>query len=153
MAGGDAEFSLNAAVRGFHVYRTVWSPHLGQRLKTKREHENTEDCFAIAVRTHSNTYGHTGIDVGPIVGHLPRELSQILWYILLHGEACECEVTGRSSAPPFNREVWKYLAGSQYVDVRNLLLEQHNCWRRNCIPYLTYSTMYIMMFTAKLTIV
>ena len=55
MAGAqedDSEFSLTAAVRGFHVYRRVWSPHLGQCLSAEREHGNAEDRFAIAVREH-----------------------------------------------------------------------------------------------------
>ena len=76
-----AEFSFTAAVRGFHVHRRVWSPHLGQRLTSEREQD---DRFAIAVRELE--YGGTRADeVTPIVGHLPREFSNILWYFLLHG--------------------------------------------------------------------
>jgi len=33
----NAEFSFAAAVRGYHVYRRVWLPHLGQCLKAERE--------------------------------------------------------------------------------------------------------------------
>ena len=66
----------------FHVYRRVWLPHLGQCLRAEREHENAEDCFVIAVREHSDTRAD---DDKPIVGHLPRELSKLLWYFLLHG--------------------------------------------------------------------
>ena len=53
MAGAredDSEFSFTAAVIGFHVYRRVWLPHLGQCLSAEREHGNTEDRFAITVR-------------------------------------------------------------------------------------------------------
>ena len=45
----DIEFSFTAAIRGFHVYRREWSPHLGQRLLAVREHGNTEDQFVIAI--------------------------------------------------------------------------------------------------------
>ena len=44
-----AEFSFAAAVRGYHVYRRVWLPHLGHRLKAGRELGNAENHFAIAV--------------------------------------------------------------------------------------------------------
>ena len=51
MAGArdDSEFSFTAAVRGFHVYRRAWLPHLGQCLNAERERGNAEDRFAIAV--------------------------------------------------------------------------------------------------------
>ena len=52
MAGAqedDSEFSFTAAVTGFHVYRRVWLPHLGQHLSAGREHRNIEDSFAITV--------------------------------------------------------------------------------------------------------
>ena len=45
----NAEFVFPSAIRGFHVYRRVWVPRLGQRLCGEREHGNTEDRFAVAV--------------------------------------------------------------------------------------------------------
>ena len=62
----DSEFNFAAAVRGFHVYRRVWSPHLGQRLSAEREHGNTEDHFVIAVREHSDTGADEDVDDRPI---------------------------------------------------------------------------------------
>ena len=44
----DSEFSFTAAVRGFHVYRRAWLPHLGQHLSTEQKHGNAEYCFPIA---------------------------------------------------------------------------------------------------------
>ena len=73
----DSEFSFTAAVTGFHVYRRVWLPHLGQRLSAEREHGNAEDRFAIAVREHSDTRADEDVDDRPIVGHLPREVGLI----------------------------------------------------------------------------
>ena len=58
MAGAqedDSEFSFTTAVKGFHVYRRVWLPHLGQRLSVESECGNAEDRFAITVREHSGT--------------------------------------------------------------------------------------------------
>ena len=55
----------------------MWLPHLGQRLSTEREDGNAEDRFAVAVREHTDT------SVGPIVGHLPRELSDALYFCLV----------------------------------------------------------------------
>ena len=50
MAGDEsAEFTFPSAVRGFHVYRRVWVPRLGQGLGGERELGNAEDRFAVAV--------------------------------------------------------------------------------------------------------
>ena len=87
MAGAqedDSEFSFTAAVRGFHIYHRVWLPHLGQHLSAEREHENAEDRFVITVREHSDTRADEDVDDRPIVGHLPRELSKVLWYFIFY---------------------------------------------------------------------
>ena len=72
---------------GFHFYHRVQLPHLGQRLsviikwgkglsaetrslRAKREHENIEDHFSIAVREHSDTGADEDVDDRPIVGYL-----------------------------------------------------------------------------------
>ena len=43
----DSEFSFTAVVAGFHVYRSVWLPHLGERINT-----NTATLRSGAVREH-----------------------------------------------------------------------------------------------------
>ena len=55
----NTEFSFAAAVRGYHVYRIVWLPHLGQHLKAGRELGNAEDHFAIAVYSLGEHSDHT----------------------------------------------------------------------------------------------
>ena len=78
-AGENAEFSFVAAVRGYHIYRRVWLPHLGQRLEARREIGNAEDRFAIAVYSIGEHSDYTArADDNRIVGHLPRELSKVL---------------------------------------------------------------------------
>ena len=66
----DSEFSFTAVVTGFHVYRRVWLPHLGQRLSMEREHGNAGDHIAITVREHSDTRADEDVNNRPIVGHL-----------------------------------------------------------------------------------
>ena len=43
------EFTFSSAIRGFHVYRHSWIPHVGEQLETEGEPNNTEDRFAVAV--------------------------------------------------------------------------------------------------------
>ena len=49
MAEETAEYSFNSAIRGYHVYREVWTSHHRQRLVGEREHGNAEDRSAVAV--------------------------------------------------------------------------------------------------------
>ncbi len=38
-----------SAVRGFHVYHTVWTPSIGEELATTHERRNPHDRFFVAV--------------------------------------------------------------------------------------------------------
>ena len=73
----NAEIVFLSATRVFHVYRRVWVPHLVQRLCREREHGNTEDKFTVAVVQHRPRSDEDS-DARTTVGHLPRELRQVL---------------------------------------------------------------------------
>ena len=65
--------SLQAAVRGFHVYKAIWEPKDSEVLAWSHEENNPHDPFAIKT---------CQLDSGKIVGHLPMELSRISKFIL-----------------------------------------------------------------------
>ena len=44
---GDFEASFRSVVRGFHVYRAVWTPILHEELTTQLEYGNPEDRYAV----------------------------------------------------------------------------------------------------------
>ena len=90
-------FCLESTVRGHHIYKSTWTPHIGQVLQTATESGNEHDRFAVAVRKDDNT-----------VGHMPREISKVAWYFLQHGGEIICEILGRrkrSSVPGKGLEV------------------------------------------------
>ena len=75
---------LESCVRGHHIYKRTWTPLIGEKLRTK-EDANCHDRFAVAVfKADEST-----------VGHIPREVSKVAWYLLTHGGEIACEVTGR----------------------------------------------------------
>ena len=49
--------SFGGVVRGFHVYKAVWTPVIGEELSTEREHGNPEDAFAVAIMKSETTVG------------------------------------------------------------------------------------------------
>ena len=77
----------NNVVRGHHVYKDIWTPFVGEILHVEQEDNNPEDCFAVCI-----VKGSTGGD--NIVGHMPREVSQLVWYFIEHNGSVVCEITG-----------------------------------------------------------
>ena len=42
-------FETESCVRGFHIYKDIWSPLIGEQLKCARETGNPLDRYAVAV--------------------------------------------------------------------------------------------------------
>ena len=71
-----------AAVRGFHHYKSFWVPQPNENLQCKHEVGNAFDIYAIK----------TCKDDGTIIGHLPRELSRVLKFLLDRGAMISAEL-------------------------------------------------------------
>ena len=93
-------FELYSAVRGYHVYRDVWEPSVGEKLVARREFDNHFDKFAVKVLNGEET-----------VGHLPREYLRIAWYFLARGGSISVEVSG-------HRRHCKQLCGGMEIPYR-----------------------------------
>ena len=51
-------FELCSAVRGYHVYRDVWEPSVGENLVARREFNNHFNKFAVKVLNGEETVSH-----------------------------------------------------------------------------------------------
>ena len=80
----EETFSTVSVARGHHVYKSVRTPLLGERLSVRSETGNNHDKYAVSFVKH-----------GGIVGNLPRELLRTVWHFILHGGHVSCEVTGK----------------------------------------------------------
>ena len=78
------EFTFDSAVLGYHVYKVVWKPTIGEELQADQELGNEADKFALKV-----------VENNEIVSYLPREYLQTLWYFMARGRKICMEVTGR----------------------------------------------------------
>ncbi len=76
-------FEFDSHIRGYHVYRDVWTPAISEVLPRSRETTNGHDPFAVMV-TKS----------GAVVGHLPRKISSICSSFLRKGGSLSSKVTG-----------------------------------------------------------
>ena len=43
------KFTFDSAVRGYHVYKVVWKPTIGEKLQADQELVNEADKFAVKV--------------------------------------------------------------------------------------------------------
>ena len=62
-------------------------PYVGQKITFKREHNNPYDKFAVTGKVMMK--GKIGLIV---VGHLPRELSQYIWFSIGEEAKFEAEI-------------------------------------------------------------
>ena len=52
------KFHFTSAVRGYHVYKHVWKPSIGEKLVARREFNNPMDKHAVQVVKNTETVGH-----------------------------------------------------------------------------------------------
>ena len=74
----------DSVIRGHHVYKDIWTPFIGEVLRVEQETHNVQDRFAVAVVKDDIT-----------VGHVPCEVSCLVWHFIEHDGTVNCEVTGR----------------------------------------------------------
>ena len=80
MAVTEVNLTFRCGLRGYHVYRTVWTPTLHESLYTIHESDNAVDRNAIAARKRL-----PGSIVESTIGHLPKEISRATRYIMFYG--------------------------------------------------------------------
>ena len=59
---------VEAMIRGYHEYQSIWEAEVGENLTCIREPGNIRDPYAVAV---------TKPESSTIVGHVPRKMSAI----------------------------------------------------------------------------
>ena len=77
-----SEFIIDIAIRGFHVYKSLWTPEIGEELSTVRKTANTHDRFVVAIHKGTLT-----------IGHVPAEISKVCWFFLRCGGTIKCRVS------------------------------------------------------------
>ena len=92
-------------VRGYHVYRHIWSAAVGEVLFCEREPTNSRDRYAVAVKKDEVA-----------IGHLPRKVSRICSLFLRRGGTIHCRVSGGRRYSRYSSE------GIQAIYLRAILL-------------------------------
>jgi len=77
-----ASFEIEAMVRGYHIYKDVWSAVVDEEFPCKREDGNRFDPFAVAVCNG---------DI--VIGHVLRKISSVCSLSIGQGGETHCRVT------------------------------------------------------------
>ena len=51
------DLTVDSVIRGYHVYKDIWVPIIGEILFCEQETGNEEDCFAVAGHQRSKYLG------------------------------------------------------------------------------------------------
>ena len=76
VVGESARYEWPSYVRGYHKYKSIWSPTVGETLRLTTELTNSQDPFAVVV-----------IKDGCVVGHVLRTVSRTVSFFLGKDEA------------------------------------------------------------------
>ena len=68
-------------IHGHHIYKDIWTPFVGEILRLEQEAHTTADRFPVAV-----------VKDETVVGHVPREVSRLVWHFIEHDGTVTCEV-------------------------------------------------------------
>ena len=91
-------FSVNAMVRGYHIYEDIWYASVSEELPCQREPGNSHDPFAVAI-----------IRAGVTVGHVPRKLSSTYSLFIRRCGSIRCPIAiAVLATAPFSRKEVKY---------------------------------------------
>ena len=74
----------NSIVTGHHIYKSIWSPFIGEMLPAEIEEGNLYDRYAVSL-----------IRDRKIVRHMLCSISKVSWHFLKHGGKIKCEVTSK----------------------------------------------------------
>ena len=51
-------FEIDSFVKGYHEYKNIWSPKIGETLLTERDQGNLVDKYAVCLKKNNEIVGH-----------------------------------------------------------------------------------------------
>ena len=55
-------FEIDSFVKGYHEYKNIWTPKIGETLSTERERGNLVDKYAACVKKNNERVGHLQLE-------------------------------------------------------------------------------------------
>ena len=58
---------IESFVRGYHDYKNIWQPTVGEVLVLKREPANDKDSLIVCIEKHGQVVGHVPLNLAPLI--------------------------------------------------------------------------------------
>ena len=68
----DRVAEFDSYIRGYHAYRDIWSPVVGEILLLKREPDNLVDASVVAVWKEDKIVGHVPYNIASVISQFLR---------------------------------------------------------------------------------
>ena len=78
-------FEIDSFVKGYHEYKNIWTPEIGETLSTEREPGNLVDKYAVCVKKNNEILGH--LQLGK-----DGKFAKTVFYFLRADEYGSCDV-------------------------------------------------------------
>ena len=79
-------FEIDSFVKGYHEYKNIWTPKIGELLSTEREPGNLVDKYAVCVKKNNEIVGH--LQLGK-----DGKFAKTMFYFLRADEYGSCDVS------------------------------------------------------------
>ena len=77
-------FEIDSFVKGYHEYKNIWTPKIGETLSAERETENLVDKYAVCVKKNNEIVGHLKLGKD-------GKFAKTVFYFLRAGEYGLCD--------------------------------------------------------------
>ena len=75
-------YNKESFARGHHIYKTIWTPVIGEELEVKTEEDNNHDQHTVTI-----------VKDGLLIGHMPCLVAEVPWFFLGHMPRLVAEIS------------------------------------------------------------
>ena len=72
------EFNFESSIRGYHVYKSIWTYEISEKLRCDREENNANDNFAVKLVRIDGNKEHVPIELSKVFKFFLKEVAKYL---------------------------------------------------------------------------
>jgi isopropylmalate/homocitrate/citramalate synthase len=71
------EFNFESSIRGYHVYKSIWTYEISEKLRCDREENNANDNFAVKLVLNDGNKEHVPIELSKVLIFFLKEVAEL----------------------------------------------------------------------------
>jgi isopropylmalate/homocitrate/citramalate synthase len=72
------QFNFESSIRGYHVYKSIWTYEIGEKLRCDREENNPNDKSAVKLVRNDGNKEHVPIELSKVFKFFLKEVAKYL---------------------------------------------------------------------------